>query len=73
MKQQEMKQEMKQDSVKNEKSKRTTLYIFNGVTKVQTASYLVIVVGEHPYDPGQVLAALGLALVAAGVQEAGKG
>lgn len=27
--------------------------------------YLFIIIGEHPYDPGKVLPALGLALVAA--------
>ena len=34
---------------------------------------LLVVVGQHPDDPGQVLAALGFALVAAGVEVARQG
>ena len=35
--------------------------------------YLLIIIGEHPDDPGQVLPALSLALVAAGMEIAGEG
>ena len=45
-----------------------SMYMYTGVPPD-----LVIVKGEDPDDPGQVLPALGLSLVTAGVEVAGKG